>query len=190
MVFALIKIAQNIIGTHQPCKSDIGEVRWLREPKDILKDNINPSHSLCTLLLSGKRCRRICCRTTRWRLLKSSSVLHHKHSFSRVALGLQFAFCCATLSWQINELWRFECHNYWVPYHDLPATGFKNLISFAKFSWGTCWMWIYSMLYKLTVTCVCLFPQSFPLPHRLDEWIRLTPFHTCIPPADLPPKQQ
>lgn len=48
---------QNIIGTHLLSISDISEVRYLHRAQRILKDNGHPSHSLFTLMLSGKRSR-------------------------------------------------------------------------------------------------------------------------------------
>ena len=55
----------NITGTLLENITDIGEVRCLHRPQRILKVNTHPSHSLSTLLPSGERYRRICCRTTR-----------------------------------------------------------------------------------------------------------------------------
>ncbi len=47
----VIKIAQNVIGTHLPSINDINEVRCLHRAQKILKDN---TYSLFTLLLSVK----------------------------------------------------------------------------------------------------------------------------------------
>lgn len=60
----VIKTAKNIIPTHQPSISDIGEVRCLRRAKRILKDNSHPS-TACSLRSSDKRYRSIQCCTTR-----------------------------------------------------------------------------------------------------------------------------
>lgn len=66
-------------------RASVISMRFLRRAQRILKDNIQTSHSLFTLLPSGKRYRSNCCRTTRQgsffleavRVLNSSSTLHH-----------------------------------------------------------------------------------------------------------------
>lgn len=67
-----IKTAQIIIGNRLKIISGTDGMRCLRRTQRIIKDNIQPSHSMFTLLPSGKKC--IQCCTTRLQRLRDSSV--------------------------------------------------------------------------------------------------------------------
>lgn len=78
-------IKTDIIGKQVPSISDIGEVKGGEASARSQKETTRHSHSLFTLLPSGKRHRSICCRTTRLQssfspqavsLLNSSSTVH------------------------------------------------------------------------------------------------------------------